>query len=965
MCPLLEGSQTRPKGGARRHKLATFFLFLTILNCIGRDDGYSLQSCRITKNSAVCVNIIREKLKAVPHDIPPTVTSLDLHNNHISRINVSDFKDLPVLTVLDLNKNVISAIDGGAFAKLISLEKLNLNNNRLAKLHERVFEGLSRLTVLRVSRNKIKQVDSASLRSLTSLKFLDISYNKLAHITNVHAILQQLPHLQELHVNNNGLTTFQSRYLTNTSVELCYIDLSQNPITAFRITADVFPNLTWFKIGNSNIKQDMVWDVRNKTFLGEVSTLDISGVQMALGDMKTLLETVNSSLTTLRMNGMKHSLSKLIAISCTIPTMSTLQLRDNKLNFIGSDLFGSCVNVIELDLTQNRIKNLHDDAFVSLHRLRILNLSHNKISTVPAATRNLPVLSELDLSTNLITALGCDDFANQTKLRELSLYKNPIPTLNGCLFKDLTHLEVLKLQTCGINKLNGAFKESLANLRQLHLNENKLTAIGSGEFKGLKSLQNLSLHQNEIEALNYQSFIGLTNLTVLLLQQNRLSTKQMGSFNVLTNLRKLDLSVNTINYLNHSAVTEPPFSKLSYLEELNMGSQHHRQSSYLPRNFLSGLNNLLFFNIKDSRLRFLHQDTFMYTPQLQILDIISNSALQIYSELLSPLKNLQQLYISRTKKVLHSLNFLINANLTELRFLQARENEYSIVTEDIIKSLPALVFLDLLGNSLACDCSNGWFVNWTINDKETQVFNAYNFTCSYPPDSQGNRLLDFDFQSCSVDKAFICFVSTTCAVLCFMAASFTYHFMRWHLVYGYYLFLAWLFDTKHKSEETPYQYDAFISYNAYDEPWVVGELLPKLEGEQGWKLCLHHRDFEPGKAIIDNITDTIYGSRKTICVISRRYLESEWCSKEIQVASFRLFDTQKDVLILVFLEEIPSSMLSPYHRMRKLLKRQTYLSWPRAAEHTDLFWEKLRQALRTGEEEVDEEGGLLAMVTKA
>ena len=39
-----------------------------------------------------------------------------------------------------------------------------------------------------------------------------------------------------------------------------------------------------------------------------------------------------------------------------------------------------------------------------------------------------------------------------------------------------------------------------------------------------------------------------------------------------------------------------------------------------------------------------------------------------------------------------------------------------------------------------------------------------------------------------------------------------------------------------------------------------------------------------GKAIIDNITDAIYGSRKTICVISRRYLESEWCSREIQVA---------------------------------------------------------------------------------
>ncbi|XP_043959963.1 toll-like receptor 13 isoform X3 [Gambusia affinis] len=187
-----------------------------------------------------------------------------------------------------------------------------------------------------------------------------------------------------------------------------------------------------------------------------------------------------------------------------------------------------------------------------------------------------------------------------------------------------------------------------------------------------------------------------------------------------------------------------------------------------------------------------------------------------------------------------------------------------------------------------------------------------------------------------------------------MAASFIYHFMRWQLYYAYYLFLGWLFDSKYKNKQVPHQYDAFISYNHHDEPWVIGELLPKLEGEQGWKLCLHHRDFEPGKPITQNITDAIYGSRKTICVISRRYLESEWCSREVQTASFRLFDEQKDVLILVFLEDIPTYLLSPFHRMRKLLKKQTYLSWPRAADHPEVFWENLRKALQTGNDPNEE-----------
>ncbi|KAJ8005521.1 hypothetical protein DPEC_G00118820 [Dallia pectoralis] len=193
--------------------------------------------------------------------------------------------------------------------------------------------------------------------------------------------------------------------------------------------------------------------------------------------------------------------------------------------------------------------------------------------------------------------------------------------------------------------------------------------------------------------------------------------------------------------------------------------------------------------------------------------------------------------------------------------------------------------------------------------------------------------------------SFLLYINTMSLVLLTLMGALFYHFLRWQVVYAYYLFLAYLQDSKLRNRQTAYSYDAFVSYNFHDEPWVLEKLLPELEDHQGRRLCLHHRDFQPGKPIVENIADAIYGSRKTICVISRRYLESEWCSREIQVASFRLFDEQKDVLILVFLEEIPAQMLSPYHSLRRILKRRSYLSWPRAREHTEIFWQKLRVAL--------------------
>ena len=71
------------------------------------------------------------------------------------------------------------------------------------------------------------------------------------------------------------------------------------------------------------------------------------------------------------------------------------------------------------------------------------------------------------------------------------------------------------------------------------------------------------------------------------------------------------------------------------------------------------------------------------------------------------------------------------------------------------------------------------------------------------------------------------------------------------------------------------------------------------------------------------------------------------------VSSYRLLDEKEDVLILLFLEELPEKQLSPYYRMRKLVRRSTYLSWPQAARHPGLFWQNVHRALESGDSNDD------------
>jgi tetratricopeptide (TPR) repeat protein len=75
--------------------------------------------------------------------------------------------------------------------------------------------------------------------------------------------------------------------------------------------------------------------------------------------------------------------------------------------------------------------------------------------------------------------------------------------------------------------------------------------------------------------------------------------------------------------------------------------------------------------------------------------------------------------------------------------------------------------------------------------------------------------------------------------------------------------------------ETEFKYDVFISYSGTDESWVVDSLLPALENA-GLKVCIHFRDFEPGRPAIINMQDAAENSRHTILVMTPDWVSREW-----------------------------------------------------------------------------------------
>uniref|UniRef100_A0A673IZK3 TIR domain-containing protein n=1 Tax=Sinocyclocheilus rhinocerous TaxID=307959 RepID=A0A673IZK3_9TELE len=826
---------------------STFFFILNCCVLITLTDGFSLSNCTIyfpfEYSGHLKVLCSRMSYRKIPSPLPHNTVNLDISYNAIHQIVEGDFIRLSNLIILNISHNRISEIHSN----------LNLSNNKIKTVTTKLLNGLANLSHLRLDSNYLETTENQSFATLSNLRLVNLTNNKLKHISKLHPVLQA-PHLEELYLGKNGFKVFNSSDIPSAFFGLKKLDLSMNPLTVFKMMENIFLGLEYLDLSScfhSNISD---WFILDKAFLNTVKTLNLSRNHIEENQLDYIMQSF-ASVTWMALDGLKgFKVDTFLQTACS-SSLRSIHLEDNNLSVLTHRMFRPCALLNDLHLRNNGVSRMYKSSFKHLVNLTELQIQKNLLTQLNDTLQVLPNLRVLDLHLNSIGNLDCSDFANLTQLRQLYLHRNRIVTIKACVFKDLGNLEELILSSNRMLTVRGTFTYGPQNLQYLDLNNNKLSAIQNDSFKALHSLRTLTLRNRAV-------FAGTPNI------------------------RSLDVCCNYISYESQEELQSPPFILLSELRVLKINSQR-RGLNYIPSNFLKGLKNLQVFYAGNLNIENLHVDTFSYTLNLTFLDLASNNLANrnaLTSRLFQPISGLNKITLGRTH--LKSLDFLVDANLSSLTILRASTNDLEFINQTVIQSLPQLKVLDLQNNSFTCDCSNAWFIDWAVKNNKTQVLYLNMYECRYPLSLSGKSLAAFNTESCNVNYDFICFVYSSSIVILTLVISFIYHFLKWQLVYAYYLFLAFLNDKKRKrtSNHLDFQYDAFISYSAQEEPWVLEELVPKLEGQHGLRLCLHHRDFQPGKAIIDNIVDAIYNSRKTVCLITR---SDSWCRWSQRLLCFK------------------------------------------------------------------------------
>nr|UZC48665.1 toll-like receptor 13 isoform X2 [Aquarana catesbeiana] len=873
--------------------------------------------------------------------------SIAVHCDHVENLHLA-LKDAPLETDwLCLTKYCGMTMETGVFSRFTRLNALYIET-RDVELQPGTFSGLPQLTTLWIKADVMSNnitFHKDTFFGLNSLQELKISYIKLSAF-NI-SLLNHLHLLDNLILENNNIL-----YLSEVTASL-----------------GIFKNLKKLSVVSNWIRKLRTADCltsQNPTSYGQfvnfnISHLDLSASQLTITEPKSLcnfphLERFTADSTGIAIEDLYKS---------GIKTIKTISLQN-----AGFDKFQICASAShfkseELLLMFSSIHKINTFGG-SCKNIKKLNLSGNYLdNTGVKQMQKLPDLLELDLSNNNLESLELcnNESAPMLKLVCLNASFNYLLRLQKGQFACLKELKSLSLESNKINHIADFAFDGLDQLQLLNLQHNNIFRIGEFTFSNLFMVRHLNLYENVVKKFHFDAFRNV------LLEDIKLTYTFDHDFswwkNIRRSLRNISVKTNVL-HLTSDVLDEFPF-----LESLQLDSPDIALScaSFAEAKELHLKNTIEFTNI-DARwspfASFTKLEKLYYSVHPQD---VSNSSTIINS--LKDISSLKFLYLHNIDsiikynqininnifqrlvhlKVLHLKNAGIErldskdvfSDLQDLEFLIIENQNMQEVESIVFDSMPNLKYIYFLQTTFPCSCNFNGFLSWLESNTRVSAIGFYNQKCLIEDISMNFRF--FLNSNCRSDLDFILFVLSFLCTLLFMCLSLFHESIHWYILYIVYIVKCWLnHRLQHKDK---YEYDAFVSYNTNDELWVTEQLLLNLEqkGPPFFKVCIHNRDFEVGRDIVENIMDSIYSSRWTVCIITHNYLQSNWCSLEMRMATYKLLTESKESLILIFLDKISREELQYYHRLTKLLNKKTYLDWPDHENGQQLFWARLRKII--------------------
>jgi Leucine-rich repeat (LRR) protein len=391
-----------------------------------------------------------------------------------------------------------------------------------------------------------------------------------------------------------------------------------------------------------------------------------------------------------------------------LPNLSRLDLRNNNITTLRTDIFKDFFSLDNLSFSGNPIKIL--DFFETNSSIHSFSCNNCQISEVAPIEEGRLSISEIDLSSNRLSKFPVE-LLEFTSLTTLNLAYNNIKIFEGVEYTDFyrPYLRNINLQSNYLTEIPEHLYH-IPNLEVLNLNENDISdAIyikgfismkeliipnqfitdvffmdfmydGYGNTKTLNeflpSMLEIDLSNNKIETFQVEKGIFNESITTINLQKNRLKAVP-SEIDKFEELKKLDLSRNKIEAvetqtfrdfrglfvnLSHNKIKEVihsnTFEKINLFEIMKDPYSNHDEIIFekmdLSHNLLTEIppvlvkkNNVKELDLSNNKIQNLEIQLTEYDHNLEILDL-SNNPIQKWSQDILHLTFLRELNLSNT-----------------------------------------------------------------------------------------------------------------------------------------------------------------------------------------------------------------------------------------------------------------------------------------------------------------------------
>lgn len=381
---------------------------------------------------------------------------------------------------------------------------------------------------------------------------------------------------------------------------------------------------------------------------------------------------------------------------------------------------------------------------------------------------------------------------------------------------------------------------------------------------------------------------------------------------------------------------------------------------YLDGNYFNVLPSHAFIGRKNVRVLFLNgtgiseiqNNSFSGLKSLVSLHLENNLIENLNGFEFSPLESLRELYLQSNE-----ITFIANNTFLNLRMLEVLKidgNRLSTFSMWTLSQNPYLVEIALNGNPWSCDCDYVSQAAPWIQSNVHKLMDAAGVNCRL--NGRSLSLVYMNSTKCSEITALsgiseapetklppylplLAAVMAICLLIgsVFLAVCRKRNSLRIWAVAKCPLnqcYRTTLDDDREKL------YDAYVAYSVKDEAWVSQVLAADLQQQfdNPYRLCLHYKDFPVTEYVADTIVEAVESSKRTVLILSKNFLQSEWTRFEFKSALHAALRGKRNRLVAITLGDLPTRDLDP--DLRVCLRSATVLS-----ANDKLFWAKLRCAL--------------------